>query len=1260
MRRRTPTAAVLALALLTASVGIGHESGGSGEPVPQSLVRAPDPATYRLGYASGDRPTLAAAVPGGPATPVLAGAAAASDADARAGVLVWVVPREAGGSDLFVSRPGAAAPIRLTNDAALDRHPALSPDGRQVAFTSDRGGNHDIWVLPVTGGTPRQLTNHPGDDTWPTWSPDGQQIAFDSTRDDPAGDIYRMAATGGAAVRLTADPAADTQPAWSPDGQRIALTTTRFGTASTPPTSAVVTIAAVGGTATRATPTTVGDAAEPAWAPDSRRLAFVSGQADRSGDVLVLDGTRVIPVATDPARAERQPVWRDTQVVHTTIVADRSQDVWSTDPAGDDRRDLTARPDLDEDAPAYSPDGLRLAYSAAQPDGGRRIVVADADGRNPRTVAPVGTAAGDLDTDPAWSPDGTMLAFARSPAADDDGEGDDGEPGPSRVLLARVADGVQVGELPIPRNLRGQDAEPAWSPDGTRLAVSRVADPFFSRVLPTWVDQPLLPGRQTEVAKTVLTPRIPDSPDIVFLMDTSGSMERIIETMKTAIVQIANDVKEIQPNAQFAFIGYNAFAFGQEDDYYHRFSDLTPDPAVLAARLAPAAATGGGEEGWYNAIFQAINGGPDERINLRPGGSPIFVLIGDAPSTGNARYPGEGEVTQQDAIDAMLSTNGPAKLVAVPVAGSGEDGLDFDDLDPHGLDPTEPNRIGEATEIADATDGVVTDDATADTIGEAVIDGITRTRVTVRPQVESCDDGVSLAFEPAQRERVLAGDPAAFTERITLAPGATPGAVLHCTVLFDVGSPVPPEEVRQEVTVRVSDPGSPDAPRPFVRVDDVTVTATGADGARVDYQATATAPDGTPLPAPTCTPPSGSVFRIGQTVVTCTARMGEGSVGQDIALVTVRHPAENREDGERIWVARIASATPDQITFGDQHQISARVTAPCHAGSSDRAPAWSPDGRQLAFSDRGQVRGICVVAPDGTGARAPVQVTGEDARRDLADPAWSPDGAQLAFSASLPEGMPELRTVPSVGGPATTVVRTVGGARQPTYQAVAPRDLSLTVSVGGLPGYVGGAGLPVTYTVRNLSPLPVTNAWVSLAVPASLLPVATLDPRCDAATAVCRLGDLSVGGQQAFTIVVAPRAGLVDKMAGRLTATSRTGKPITRFAEAPIQIRAPSVVVNPAIGPPGFVTVAQGAEFPPGTQVRLAWDFGITTTPDTVTVGPDGTFSTQMLVLRKDAIGPRTLRAELATGTAFGTVHTTRPFLVVQRPIGPPNFDHRR
>ena len=116
-------------------------------------------------------------------------------------------------------------------------------------------------------------------------------------------------------------------------------------------------------------------------------------------------------------------------MVYTAETPAGDSDIWSADAAGQDRRNLTARPGLSEEAPAFSPDGTMIAYAAQQPEGGRRIVVADSDGRGPRILAPPGTRGGDDDSDPAWSPDGTQLAFTRSDA---DGSG--------RVLLLRVAD----------------------------------------------------------------------------------------------------------------------------------------------------------------------------------------------------------------------------------------------------------------------------------------------------------------------------------------------------------------------------------------------------------------------------------------------------------------------------------------------------------------------------------------------------------------------------------------------------------------------------------------------------------------------------------------------------------------------------------------------------------------------------------------------------------------------------------------------------
>ncbi|HEY0696417.1 MAG TPA: VWA domain-containing protein, partial [Micromonospora sp.] len=536
-----------------------------------------------------------------------------------------------------------------------------------------------------------------------------------------------------------------------------------------------------------------------------------------------VDGARVVPVAADPVRAEHDPAWSGDLVLHTTVTAGQFTDVWSADATGGDRADVTARAGADETGPAYSADGLRLAYSAAQPGGGARIVVADADGGNPRTIAPVGTEPGDSDRDPTWSPDGTRLAFTRRPA--------DGSP--ARILLVRVADAVRVGEVPMPEHLRGGDTEAAWSPDGTRLAVSRNTTPRESLVDPYRVDQPLLPGRGVDLAKKVRVPELPDRPDIVFLLDTTASMEDVIEDLKDNIERIVANFDPQRTNARFALATYETPG---DTNHYKLWVDLTDSAAVLKDALGSIGTPGGGEEDWSTARHQAMQPTGSGRVSLRDGGSPIFVLIGDAPSTGTNLGNGEPDLErdQQKVIREMRDLR--AKLVAVPtVTTTGELGLDHD---------VDGNGTGEATEIVDAVGGTVTDTTDPDQVTEAIIGGIVRTRVNVVPEVGECDPGLTVAFTPGT-VTVEAGSTAEFTERLAVTGEVAPGSQLRCVVHFDVGSEVPEDQVRQDVLVRVADPT-----RPFVRVDDVTVTATGPLGARAFFRATARTPDGRPMPPP--------------------------------------------------------------------------------------------------------------------------------------------------------------------------------------------------------------------------------------------------------------------------------------------------------------------------------------------------------------------------------------------------------------------------
>src|SRR5258708_17313544 len=106
--------------------------------------------------------------------------------------------------------------------------PQISPDGKSVAFTvstpdmKEDAVNTNLWLVPANSSAkPRQLTRSPKTDTQPRWSPDGRWIAFLSDRGDGA-QIYRIAPDGGEAEKLTTSKSPVTAFQWSPDGGSIA------------------------------------------------------------------------------------------------------------------------------------------------------------------------------------------------------------------------------------------------------------------------------------------------------------------------------------------------------------------------------------------------------------------------------------------------------------------------------------------------------------------------------------------------------------------------------------------------------------------------------------------------------------------------------------------------------------------------------------------------------------------------------------------------------------------------------------------------------------------------------------------------------------------------------------------------------------------------------------------------------------------------------------------------------------------------------
>jgi WD40 repeat protein len=90
---------------------------------------------------------------------------------------------------------------RLTVNRARDVYPRFSPDGKWIAFSSDRNGNLDVYLIPSAGGTVKQLTSHSADDTVLGWSPDGRSVLFSSNRGEgflPV--LYTVSVEGGMPV----------------------------------------------------------------------------------------------------------------------------------------------------------------------------------------------------------------------------------------------------------------------------------------------------------------------------------------------------------------------------------------------------------------------------------------------------------------------------------------------------------------------------------------------------------------------------------------------------------------------------------------------------------------------------------------------------------------------------------------------------------------------------------------------------------------------------------------------------------------------------------------------------------------------------------------------------------------------------------------------------------------------------------------------------------------------------------------------------
>jgi tricorn protease len=423
------------------------------------------------------------------------------------------------GGDIWVTDLDNQKVLRLTSTPAVESNPQFSPDGKWIAFNSNRSGNQAVYIVPIEGGSPKRLTWHPSSASVCGWSSDGKLVLYSTSRDNAPGGFARLwtvSVEGGPSTVLTNQWATD--GSFSPDGKQIVIDRIQRwdvewrhyrGGQNTP-----LVILNLTDQTEKLLPNESTMDIHPLWlgntiyflsdrdrtsniwsyTPGSGELKQVTTYTgsdikwlsgfgnklafERDGYLHLLDLSSneskqfSITINADFPWAETK--WEDvTKSIGSVslsptgkrVIMEARGDIYTIPAENGDARNITNSSGVADHAPVWSPKGNEVAWFSDADGKGYAMLVASQDGLSkPRSIS-IGESK--MAWEPVWSPDGKLIAFVDNKV---------------RIRIVDVAKGtIKTADIAGDNNERGNMGL-TWSHDSKWLAYTKTGINHFRQI----------------------------------------------------------------------------------------------------------------------------------------------------------------------------------------------------------------------------------------------------------------------------------------------------------------------------------------------------------------------------------------------------------------------------------------------------------------------------------------------------------------------------------------------------------------------------------------------------------------------------------------------------------------------------------------------------------------------------------------------------------------------------------------------------------